>query len=90
MLLDEKHETAWVGTRYFFLNDDNTLDEATILAKMENDVIIPLMRLPSTYDCGYPGMVLEDDNSLAFMYYSSPSPANSKIYICKCSTGFSL
>lgn len=91
LLIDENRDAIWVGTRHFFLNQDNTLDEATIVGKIINDQLIPLIRLPGTNDCSYPGLVLEEDGSLTVIYYASPSPFTSKIYICRlCSTGFIL
>lgn len=82
-LIDSKRQAMWAATRHFFMNDDNTLDEATIVAKMEEDKLVPLLRLPSSYDCGYPGIVLEDDGSLTVIYYSSPTTKTSRIYICR-------
>ncbi len=50
--------TMWAATRYFFLNEDNHLDEATIFASMNQNELIPLLRLKSSYDNSYPGIVL--------------------------------
>lgn len=70
----------WAATRHFFLNENNQLDEATILAFMSQEELVPLLRLKSGYDNSYPGIVLEEDGSFTVLYYSSTLDANSKLY----------
>jgi len=59
------------GTRYFFLEKDNTLDLGTVVAFMDEKSLIPLLRLQSKLDNSYPGMVLEDHDEISFLYYST-------------------
>lgn len=73
----------WVASRHFFLNEDNTLDEATIVGCMNEKTIVPLIRLRSYLDNSYPGMVLEDDGTATIIHYSSSSESISKIYVTR-------
>jgi hypothetical protein len=58
------------GTRFFFLNDDNTVDFGTVVGYMDEKTLIPLIRLKSCGDNSYPGMVLEDNGDISVLYYS--------------------
>lgn len=58
------------GTRYFFLNLDNTLDFATIAAYMDTTNLVPFLRFKSDEDNSYPGMVAEENGEITFLYYS--------------------
>ncbi|HEY4832117.1 MAG TPA: hypothetical protein VIH61_06105 [Waddliaceae bacterium] len=75
--------SMWAATRYFFLHQDNQLDEATIFASMSQKELTPLLRLKSNYDTSYPGIVLEEDGSLTVLYYSSTLDATSSLYITR-------
>lgn len=81
-VLSHDEHLMWAATRYFFLHRDNKLDEATILASMTQNELTPLLRLKSSYDNSYPGIVLEGDGSLTILYYSSTLDASS-IYITR-------
>ena len=80
-LISPQEQKMWAATRHFFLNEDNTLDEATIVGFMNESSLIPALRLKSNLDNSYPGMVLEDDGSATVIYYSSESEKKSNIYI---------
>ena len=74
----------WAATRYLFLNPDNTLDEATIVAYMdEREHLVPLLRLQSNLDNSYPGIVLEEDGSITVLFYSSEPGGRSNIYVTR-------
>lgn len=75
--------SMWAATRHFFLYPDNELDEATILASMSQKELTPLLRLKSSHDNSYPGIVLEEDGSLTILYYSSSLDATSSLYITR-------
>jgi hypothetical protein len=74
-------EKMIAGTRLFFLTEDNCLDEMTIIGSMDENSFIPHAYLTSSYDNSYPGMVLEDDGSVAVIYYSSEKAGTSEIFI---------
>lgn len=76
-------QRMWAATRHFFLHQNNELDEATILASMTQQTLTPLARLKSSYDSGYPGIVLEEDGSLIVVYYSSVLDGASSLYITR-------
>jgi hypothetical protein len=82
-VLSSDEHSMWAATRYFFLHQDNELDEATILASMTQKELTPLLRLKSSYDNSYPGIVLEEDGSLTILYYSSTLDTTSNIYITR-------
>lgn len=82
-VLSHDEHSMWAATRYFFLHQDNELDEATILASMTQKELTPLLRLKSSYDNSYPGIVLEEDGSLTILYYSSTLDTTSNIYITR-------
>lgn len=82
-VLSHEEHSMWAATRYFFLHQDNELDEATILASMTQNELAPLLRLKSSYDNSYPGIVLEEDGSLTILYYSSTLDTSSNIYITR-------
>lgn len=78
-----KQQKMWAATRYFFLKENNILDEATIVGFMDEKSLTPALRLKSGFDTSYPGMVLEEDESLTLIYYSSESEKKSHIYITR-------
>jgi len=78
---DEK--SMWAATRHFFLHPDNDIEEATILASMDQKELIPSLKLRSSYDSSYPGLVLEEDGSLTVLYYSSTVKGASSLYITR-------
>lgn len=82
-LISKQENYMLAGTRHFFLNDDNTLDEATILGFMDERSLTPSIRLKSHFDNSYPGMVLEEDGSITVIYYSGESEEKSNIYITR-------
>lgn len=82
-------QSMWAATRHFFLHPDNELDEATIIASMSQQELIPLLRLKSKYDCSYPGIVLEEDGSLTVLYYSGTKNAHSNLYVTRISPSLS-
>lgn len=82
-VISDNQHSMWAATRYFFLHEDNQLDEATILASMTQNGLTPLLRLRSRYDNSYPGIVLEEDGSLTILYYSSTLDSTSNIYITR-------
>lgn len=51
-----------------FYHQDNELDEATIIASMTQNELTPLLRLKSSYDNSYPGIVLEEDGHCFIKY----------------------
>jgi hypothetical protein len=69
--LIRKNGEMVAGTRFFFLNDDNTLDFGTVVAFMNEKTLIPMIRVESSGDNSYPGMLLEDNGEIIFLYYSS-------------------
>lgn len=79
----ENDNTMWAATRHFFLNQDNTLDETTILASMTTNKLVPRLRLKGYGDGSYPGLCLEEDHSLVVVYYSSGLDQTSDIYIVR-------
>jgi len=80
---DDDEQAMWAVTRYIFLHEDNVVDEATIVASMTPHELTPLLRLKSSGDGSYPGIVLEKDGSLSILYYSSPLVNTSNIYITR-------
>lgn len=85
-VISHDENNMWAATRYFFLHEDNELDEATIFASMTENELTPLLRLKSSYDNSYPGIVLEEDGSLTILYYSSTmdsTDSRSNIYITR-------
>ncbi len=82
-VFSENEKAMWVGTRHFFINPDNTLDEATVIASMDEKQLVPLLRLRSNLDNSYPGLVLEDDGSMTVLYYSGEPEGKSDIYITR-------
>lgn len=80
-LISGNEDYMIAGTRHFFLNDDNTLDEATIIGLMDEKSLTPLIRLKSQFDSSYPGMVLEEDGSITVLYYSSDKDCKSNLFI---------
>jgi len=50
---------------------------------MYNKKLVPLLQLQSYSDASYPGMVLEEDDSMTILYYSSTPDGKSKIYITR-------
>ena len=79
----KNEEKMWAATRHYFLNEDNTLDESTIIASMNNKALIPALRIKSQNDNSYPSMVMEPDGSATVIYYSSESENFSRIYITR-------
>lgn len=75
-----KNEILWAGTRHFLLSEDSTLEELTILARMDEKALVPALIVKSSLDNSYPGMVLED-RSMTMVYYSADSEDKSNIYI---------
>ena len=82
-IISKNEQKMWAATRHFFLNEDNTMDEATIVGSMDEKSLTPALRLKSKFDNSYPGMVLEDDGSVTIIYYSSESNEKSNIYITR-------
>lgn len=82
-VVSETDNKIWAATRYIFLNRDNSIDDATIVASMNEKELIPCLRLKSYLDSSYPGLVLEEDNSLSVLYYSSEPDGKSQIYITR-------
>lgn len=82
-VFSKNEEIMWAGTRHLFLKQDNTLDESTIIARMDERKIIPLLRLDSNLDCSYPGMVLDDNECLTVLYYSSEPGSKSNILVTR-------
>jgi hypothetical protein len=82
-LVVKEGKEMWATTRYFLLHSDNTLDSATILGWMDEKRLVPVIRLKSQGDNSYPGMVLEEDQSLTIVYYSGEAENVSKIYITR-------
>lgn len=76
-------EKMWAATRHYFLNEDNTLDESTIIASMNKQALIPALRIKSHLDNSYPSMVMEPDGSATVIYYSSETENISRIYITR-------
>lgn len=79
----KNEEKMWAATRHYFLNEDNTLDESTIIASMNQKALIPALRIKSHLDNSYPSMVMEPDGSATVIYYSSESENISRIYITR-------
>ena len=79
----KNEEKMWAATRHYFLNEDNTLDESTIIASMNKQTLIPALRIKSHLDNSYPSMVIEPDGSATVIYYSSESEKISRIYITR-------
>lgn len=71
------------GTRYFFLEKDNHLSFGTVIAFMDEKTLIPLMKLKSGNDNSYPGMILEDNGDISFLYYSGQSDDTTDLYITR-------
>ena len=82
-LISKEEGQMWAATRHFFLNGDNTLDEATIIGFLNEKSLVPAIRLKSHSDNSYPGMVLEDDGSATLLYYSSDLEGKSHIYVTR-------
>lgn len=82
-LFSKNEEKMWAATRHYFLNEDNSLDESTIIALMNKESVIPAFRMKSQFDNSYPSMVLEDDGSATVIYYSSDENDVSRIYITR-------
>lgn len=78
---DEQRYLA--ATRFYFLNEDNTMDEAMVVGWMDDRSITPMIRLKSQLDCSYPGLVLEEDGSVSILYYSSEPGGKSHLYITR-------
>lgn len=82
-VLSHEGDAMWAATRHLFLHKNNELDEASIIASMSGSELIPLLRLKSSYDSSYPGIVAEEDGSLTVLYYSSTLDAKSNIFIAR-------
>jgi len=82
-IMTKDQSNMWAGTRHFFLNGDNSLDETTILAYMDQKQLVPLLELKSHLDCGYPGMVVEENGNITMVYYSSKREGETAIYIVR-------
>lgn len=80
-VISERNQRIWAATRHFFLNEDNTWDFGTVVASMTETELTPLVRLKSGIDNSYPGLVMEEDGSLAVLYYSSEPKSLCNIYI---------
>lgn len=76
-------QEMWAGTRHFFINADNSLDEVTIIGCMDEKSLTPLLILKSNLDSSYPGMVLEEDGSVTVIYYSSELEGKCNVYITR-------
>lgn len=74
---------GWAATRYYFLNDDNSLNESLLIAYIDEKTLTPVLPLRSGLDVGYPGMVFEENGGLTLVYYLSESEDSSAIYIAK-------
>ena len=74
---------GWAATRYYFLQPDNSLDEALLVAYIDEKTMTPILQLRSGLDVGYPGIILEENGSLTLTYYVSESEESSTIYITK-------
>lgn len=72
--------TRWAGGRILLVNPYGFY-EKTVLAKMTDVDLFPMLILPSGGDCSYPGMVYEE-NHLWISYYSSHEE-NTAIYLAK-------
>lgn len=81
-LLD-KNKRVIAGSRFFFLNPDNTLDFGTVIGFIDHQRFIPLIRFESDQDTSYPGMLLENDDEITFLYYSGKCQSLSSLYITK-------
>ncbi len=79
----KNEEKIWAATRHYFLNEDNTLDESTIIALMNQHALIPALRIKSHLDNSYPSMVMESDGSATVIYYSSETENLSRVYITR-------
>lgn len=71
-------QSVWGGGRILFLNPYG-LFEKTVLAKIDPPHISPYLFLPSNGDCGYPGMVHQND--ILWMSYYSSHEDKSAIYL---------
>ena len=76
-------EKMWAATRYYFLHEDNMLDDSTIISLMDEITLIPVLRLKSGIDTSYPGMVLEADGSATIVYYARELDKESRIFITR-------
>lgn len=74
-------DQAVVTTRHIFLNSDNVVEERMLIGLIEDDQIIPVKTLPSQFDTGYAGIVVEDDKTLTVAYYSCKTIDSSDIYV---------